>query len=89
MKSRQIKLTVISNNHALDNFEPEHGFSLLVETDGITTLFDTGNGAAFVYRDNKGGKMIPMPIVGHWMKKAWGWYCRNSKLGKIPRIPGM
>jgi len=55
----------------------------------ILCVMDTGNGAAFVHRDNKGGKMIPMPIVGHWMKKGWGWYCRNSKLGKIPRIPGM
>jgi len=55
----------------------------------ILCVMDTGNGAAFVYRDNKGGKMIPMPVVGHWMKKGWGWYCRNSKLGKIPRIPGM
>ncbi len=55
----------------------------------ILCVMDTGNGAAFVYRDNKGGKMIPMPIIGHWMKKGWGWYCRNSKLGKIPRIPGM
>ena len=55
----------------------------------ILCVMDTGDGAAFVYRDNKGGKMIPMPIVGHWMKKGWGWYCRNSKLGKIPRIPGM
>lgn len=55
----------------------------------ILCVMDTGNGAAFVYRDNKGGKMIPMPIVGHWMKKGWGWYCRHSKLGNIPRIPGM
>ncbi|CAA6813132.1 MAG: FAD-dependent pyridine nucleotide-disulphide oxidoreductase [uncultured Sulfurovum sp.] len=55
----------------------------------ILCVMDTGNGAAFVYRDNKGGKMIPMPLVGHWMKKAWGWYCRHSKLGRIPRIPGM
>ena len=55
----------------------------------ILCVMDTGNGAAFVYRDDKGGKMIPMPIVGHWMKKGWGWYCRNSKLGRIPRIPGM
>ncbi|PTB88097.1 sulfide:quinone reductase [cyanobacterium G8-9] len=55
----------------------------------ILCVMDTGNGAAFVYRDDKGGKMIPMPIIGHWMKKGWGWYCRNSKLGKIPRIPGM
>jgi len=55
----------------------------------ILCVMDTGDGAAFVYRDNKGGKMIPMPFVGHWMKRGWGWYCRNSKLGKIPRIPGM
>jgi len=55
----------------------------------ILCVMDTGNGAAFVYRDNNGGKMIPMPLVGHWMKKTWGWYCRYSKLGKIPRIPGM
>ena len=55
----------------------------------ILCVMDSGDGAAFVYRDNKGGKMIPMPIVGHWLKKGWGWYCRNSKLGKIPRIPGM
>ncbi len=55
----------------------------------ILCVMDTGNGAAFVYRSNKGGKMIPMPIVGHWMKKGWGWYCKHSKLGHIPRIPGM
>jgi len=55
----------------------------------ILCVMDTGNGAAFVYRDDKGGKMIPLPVIGHWMKKGWGWYCRNSKLGKIPRIPGM
>jgi len=55
----------------------------------ILCVMDTGDGAAFVYRSEKGGKMIPMPIIGHWMKKGWGWYCRYSKLGKIPRIPGM
>jgi sulfide:quinone oxidoreductase len=55
----------------------------------ILCVMDSGDGAAFVYRDDKGGKMIPMPFIGHWMKKGWGWYCRNSKLGKIPRIPGM
>jgi len=55
----------------------------------ILCVMDTGNGAAFVHRSDKGGKMIPLPIVGHWMKKMWGWYCRYSKLGKIPRLPGM
>jgi len=55
----------------------------------ILCLMDIGNGAAFVYRDNKKAKMIPLPIIGHWMKKGWGWYFKNSKLNKIPRIPGM
>jgi len=55
----------------------------------IICLMDAGNGAAFVYRDNTKAKMIPLPIIGHWMKKGWGWYFKNSKLNKIPRIPGM
>jgi len=60
-----------------------------VEHINILCVMDTGNGAAFVHRNDNGGKMIPMPIVGHWMKKGWGWYFRNSKLAKIPRIPGL
>jgi len=55
----------------------------------ILCVMDTGNGAAFVYRDEKRAFMLPMPIVGHWLKKGWGSYCRYSKLGRIPRIPGM
>ena len=55
----------------------------------ILCVMDSGDGAAFVYRDEKGGKMIPLPIIGHWLKKGWGWYCKNSKLNKFPRIPGM
>ena len=55
----------------------------------IVCLMDAGNGAAFVYRDNKKALMIPLPIIGHWMKKGWGWYYKNSKLNKIPRIPGL
>lgn len=55
----------------------------------ILCVMDTGNGASFIYRDEKRAFMIPMPIIGHVFKKAWGVYCRYSKLGKIPRIPGM
>ena len=55
----------------------------------ILCVMDTGNGAAFVYRDEKRAFMLPMPIIGHWLKKGWGSYCRHSKLGNIPRIPGM
>ncbi len=53
----------------------------------ILCVMDSGNGAAFVHRNEKRGRMIPMPVVGHWLKRGWGWYCRNSKLGRIPRLP--
>jgi len=55
----------------------------------ILCVMDSGDGAAFVFRNEKRAFMIPMPIIGHWLKKGWGWYCRNSKLGKIPRLPYM
>jgi len=55
----------------------------------ILCVMDMGNGAGFVYRDDKKAYLIPMPIVGHWMKIAWGWYYKLSKMGYIPRIPGM
>jgi len=55
----------------------------------ILCVMDSGNGAAFVFRDEKRAFIFPLPIVGHWLKKGWGLYCRYSKLGKIPRIPGM
>ncbi len=78
---------VASNlGNRLKNIDKKDGY---LEHINILCVMDTGNGAAFVYRSEKGGKMIPMPIVGHWMKKGWGWYCANSKLGRIPRIPGM
>lgn len=55
----------------------------------IICVMDSGDGAAFVYRKDDRSLMIPMPLVGHWMKKGWGFYYRNSRLGRIPRIPGM
>jgi len=55
----------------------------------ILCVMDTGNGAAFIFRNNKNGFMIPMPVVGHWMKKGWGVYSRLTKLGRFPRLPGL
>ncbi|SFV53559.1 FAD-dependent pyridine nucleotide-disulphide oxidoreductase [hydrothermal vent metagenome] len=63
-----------------------HGYK---EHLNILCVMDSGDGAAFVYRDEKRAFMFPLPVVGHWLKKGWGFYCRNSKLGKIPRLPGM
>jgi len=55
----------------------------------ILCVMDSGNGAGFVYRDDKKAFLLPMPILGHWFKRGWGQYCKLSKLGKIPRIPGL
>ena len=55
----------------------------------IVCVMDSGDGAAFVMRSQKREFILPLPIVGHWLKKAWGFYYINSKLKKIPRIPGM
>jgi len=55
----------------------------------ILCVMDTGDGATIVFRDEKRSVMMPLPVVGHWMKRAWGTYWKKSKSGKIPRIPGM
>jgi sulfide:quinone oxidoreductase len=55
----------------------------------ILCVMDTGNGAAFIFRNGKKAFMIPMPVLGHWMKKGWGIYSRLTKLGKFPRLPGL
>ncbi len=55
----------------------------------ILCVMDTGDGAAFVFRNGTKAIMIPMPVFGHWMKKGWGVYARLTKIGKFPRLPGM
>lgn len=55
----------------------------------ILCVMDTGNGAAFIFRNSTRAFVIPMPVVGHWMKKGWGMYARMNKLGHFPRLPGM
>ncbi len=56
---------------------------------GITCLLDMGNGAAFVHRDAVRERMVPLPVVGHWMKQGWGAYYKASKRRQVPRLPGM
>lgn len=52
----------------------------------ILCIMDTGNGAAFVFRNHKKAFIIPMPIFGHWIKQAWGTYTKLTKTGKIPQL---
>jgi len=83
---------VMARNTAYNLVEKHYGNDLRLsykEHLNILCVMDTGDGAAFVYRSDKRGMMIPMPVVGHWMKKGWGWYYKNSKLNKIPRLPGL
>jgi sulfide:quinone oxidoreductase len=56
---------------------------------GVTCLLDMGNGAVYVHRDERKERMIPLPVVGHWMKKGWGAYYKLSKRRLVPRLPGM
>ncbi len=78
---------VASNVRALHAGRPERE-SYLPHL-GITCLLDTGNGAAYVHRDSHKEQMIPLPVVGHWMKQAWGAYFKASKRKQFPRLPGM
>lgn len=55
----------------------------------IICVMDTGDGAAFVFRNSNKSFIIPLPIVGHWMKKGWGVYSKWTKVGKFPRLPGL
>jgi len=55
----------------------------------ILCVMDMGNGAGFVYRNDERTLFLPMPVVGHWVKKSWGRYFELTKLKKMPRIPGM
>jgi len=55
----------------------------------ILCVMDSGDGAAFVYRKADFDMILPLPFVGHWLKKAWGFYYKNTKLKRFPRIPGM
>ena len=46
----------------------------------ILCVMDMGDGAGFVYKNNIRELFIPMPVVGHWLKKSWGHYYRLSKM---------
>ncbi len=55
----------------------------------ILCVMDTGNGAAFVFRDNEKAFVLPMPFFGHWMKRGWGFYSKITKTSLFPRLPGL
>lgn len=50
----------------------------------IVCVMDSGDGAALIKRTKDKEFILPLPILGHWMKKGWGFYYKNSKLKRIP-----
>ena len=55
----------------------------------IICVMDSGDGAAYILKTAKKEIMFMLPIIGHWLKKGWGFYYKNSKMKRMPRIPGM
>jgi sulfide:quinone oxidoreductase len=66
-----------------------NNFKDYIDRVSIVCVMDSGNGAAFTKRTAKKESFMMLPIIGHWLKKGWGFYYKNSKLKRIPRIPGM
>lgn len=59
------------------------------ESPNILCVMDTGNGAAFVFRNTKTSFIIPMPFFGHWMKRGWGTYAKVSKVGILSHFSNL
>lgn len=83
---------LMGRNAAHNILESEKGGNRLrsyQDSLSIICVMDTGDGAAFVFRNSARSFIIPMPVVGHWMKKGWGLYAKWTKVGKFPRLPGL
>ena len=50
----------------------------------ILCIMDTGSGAAVVYRNAQREVVVPLPILGHWAKRAWALYGACRKLASSP-----
>ena len=80
---RNVAFNIMQKDNNKDEFK---GYR---EHINILCVMDTGDGASLIYRDDSKDFIIPLPVVGHWLKKGWGIYYKLSKLNKIPRIPKM
>lgn len=83
---------LMGRNAAHNILQKEQGktnFKGYQEELNILCVMDTGDGAAFVFRNDRKSFLLPMPVVGHWMKKGWGTYSKMTKIGQFPRLPGM
>lgn len=82
---------IMARNAAFNIFSIENNSDArrsYVEQINLIYMVDMGNSASLVYRDFQRELLVPMPVVGHWIKKGWGRYYKLSRLKKIPRFPG-
>ncbi|MDD3466677.1 MAG: FAD-dependent oxidoreductase [Campylobacterales bacterium] len=82
---------VMARNAAFNIFSIENHSDArrsYIEQLNLIFMLDMGDSASLVYRDSKRDFLLPIPVVGHWLKKGWGRYYRLSRLCKIPRLPG-
>ncbi|MEI6847145.1 MAG: FAD-dependent oxidoreductase [Chlorobiaceae bacterium] len=84
-KAKQGHIAELMANNAAFNASVEHleqpgrmkGYKAHLN---ILCVMDMGDGAGFVYKNSFKELFIPMPIIGHWLKKGWGHYYKLSKL---------
>lgn len=85
----EVMARIAAHNLAIEHQLKQGDHHTYHEHLNILCVMDMGNGAGFVYRDETKAFLLPMPIIGHWMKQLWGYYYKYSKLGLFPRLPGL
>lgn len=85
--AEHMAMAAASNIHALETGSKERKHY----TDHLWVggLLDGGNGAGFVYKNDARTIILPLPIIGHWLKKRFLVYWKNTRMGKTPRIMNM
>ncbi|MFA5329830.1 MAG: FAD-dependent oxidoreductase [Prolixibacteraceae bacterium] len=58
------------------------------ESPNILCVMDTGDGAAFIFRNTNKSFIIPLPFLGHYMKRGWGTYSKITKIGILRHFSG-
>lgn len=82
---------IMARNAAFNIFSMENHSDArrsYIEQLNLIFMLDMGDSASLIYKDSKREILLPIPVVGHWLKKGWGRYYRLSRLCKIPRLPG-
>ena len=69
-----------ASNAAIEHFGGQGVMKGYQDHLNVLCVMDMGDGAGFVYKNSLREVFIPMPVVGHWLKKSWGHYYKLSKL---------